>query len=668
MMFQFAYPWLLIVLLAPLLVSRLGRPHRETRTALHVPFLTRLAQISGLEPSSGAVVLSRSRLQSIVLVFVWCSLVLALARPQHVGEPVTKTMPGRDLLIAVDLSGSMEAKDFTDSQGKRVDRVTAVKQVLDNFLSRRQGDRVGLIFFGSAPFLQVPFTEDLDVCRSLLKEAQAKMAGPKTMLGDAIGKAITIFDRSDLKEKVLIVLTDGNDTGSLVPPVKAAEIAHDKGITIHVVGMGDPTTVGEEQLDRETLDQIASKTGGKSYLAINRRELDQAYKEIDALNTRKVETLSHRPIYDLFFWPLLLAIGLTLLFHGWTAIRAVAAERKQLSRTANGEPKAAALAATLPLIGPVAWSTLNIGGLHLQRAEMLWLFVPAVLLIWAIIRRGKAERSWQRFFDANLLSALLISGERRRRIRPVYLLAAFWLLGIIALAGPAWHRETSPFAEEKAALVIALKVTPSMQTNDVQPSRLQRSVHKIHDVLALRTGARTALVAYAGSAHVVMPLTRDAKVIETFAAELAPDVMPKEGQDAAAAFKLAQKQLAESKLAGSILFVTDGISPADAARIKELQRSGGSRPVILGMIDATANAGERDSLKQWAGEMGASLEFVSPDQSDVNAIIKNVERNLAAATDSEGGRRWRDEGYWFIPLLCLMALVWFRPGWVVSWE
>ena len=296
------------------------------------------------------------------------------------------------------------------------------------------------------------------------------------------------------------------------------------------------------------------------------------------------------------------------------------------------------------------------------------LLIPAALLIWAIARRRDVKRLWERLIDPNLLSALLVGGETRRSIGPVHLLAVFWLIAVIALAGPAWRFEPSPFAEEKAALVIALKVTPSMNTNDVQPSRLQRSSHKIHDLLARRPGARTALTAYAGSAHVVMPLTKDAKVIETFAEELAPDIMPKEGEDAVAAYILAQKQLSDSKRTGSILFITDGINKADATRITELRRSERRPPVILGMIDASLNPGLQEDLKQAARAMDAPLVFAAPDQSDVNVIVKKVERNLTSLTDAEGGRRLREEGYWLIPFLCLGALMWFRPGWVVSWE
>ena len=138
----------------------------------------------------------------------------ALARPQIIEPPVTKEIPVRDLVLAVDLSGSMATKDFKNASGQTVDRLTAVKEVLDAFLAKRQGDRVALIFFGSAPFVQVPFTEDLKVCRQLMDEAQVSMAGPQTAFGDAIGLAINLFDRSEAKGDS----PDGCDTASQVPP------------------------------------------------------------------------------------------------------------------------------------------------------------------------------------------------------------------------------------------------------------------------------------------------------------------------------------------------------------------------------------------------------------------------------------------------------------------
>jgi Ca-activated chloride channel family protein len=246
----------------------------------------------------------------------WLSLVTALSRPQWLDDPVVQEKPMRDLLVALDLSGSMETKDFNDGEGGLTDRLDAAKFVLDEFLSRREGDRVGLIFFGSAAFVQVPFTDDIDVVRELLGEARVRMLGPRTVVGDAIGVAIRLFERSEVEERVLIVLTDGNDTGSLVPPQRAAEIAADNDVVIHAVAMGDPEAAGEQALDEEALLAVARATGGTYFRAVDRAGLDSAYEQLDDMNPRQVETRSYRPRHDLFFWPLALMMVLSLLLFG----------------------------------------------------------------------------------------------------------------------------------------------------------------------------------------------------------------------------------------------------------------------------------------------------------------------------------------------------------------
>jgi Ca-activated chloride channel homolog len=209
----------------------------------------------------------------------------------------------------------MQTQDFTDSAGKKVDRLTAVKEVLNEFLRRRQGDRVGLIFFGTAPFVQAPFTEDLAVCRELLDEAQVGMAGPQTALGDAIGLAITLFEHSSAKEKVLIALTDGNDTSSKILPTKAAEIAKEKGIVIHTVAVGDPTAVGEEAFDVETLKKVATTTGGLYSFAADQGRLDEIYQRLDQIETRQAESISYRPRIDIYYLPLAIALLVSFLQH-----------------------------------------------------------------------------------------------------------------------------------------------------------------------------------------------------------------------------------------------------------------------------------------------------------------------------------------------------------------
>jgi len=224
-------------------------------------------------------------------------------------------------MLLVDLSGSMEAEDFTNAAGDKVDRLTAVKEVLDDFLTRREGDRVGLIVFGNAAFVQVPFTQDLDACRMLLEETAVRMAGPKTAFGDAIGLGITLFERSEVEDRVMIALTDGNDTGSKIPPAEAAKIAADNEIQIHVVGVGDPAATGEELLDEEALQAVADTTGGRYFFAQDRDELEEIYDELDRLGTREVEAETYRPRVDLFYWPLAAFLILGLLLGGGLLLR-----------------------------------------------------------------------------------------------------------------------------------------------------------------------------------------------------------------------------------------------------------------------------------------------------------------------------------------------------------
>lgn len=320
-MLTIAHPWLFLLIPLPWLIRSLLPTHHERKAAVRVPFMQRLSRLAGLQPGSGVAVARRPISQWLVLSVTWLLVVFAITRPQWLEEPIIKELPMRDLLVAVDLSGSMEAQDFSDTEGNMVDRLTAVKQVLDAFFARRDGDRVGLILFGSAAFVQVPFTDDLDVVRELLGEAQIRMLGPRTMLGDAMGLAINLFERSEVDERVLIVLTDGNDTGSLVPPERAAEIARDNGVVVHTIAIGDPAAAGEQALDEKTLENIAAITNGGYYHANDRQELEEIYTHLDEINPRQVETQSYRPLTDLYDRPLAIGILITLLYIMYLEVR-----------------------------------------------------------------------------------------------------------------------------------------------------------------------------------------------------------------------------------------------------------------------------------------------------------------------------------------------------------
>jgi Ca-activated chloride channel family protein len=313
--FEFDLPWAFVLLLAPLLVWWLLPAYRERQESVRVPFFEKVAGVTGVEPSRGGVQLRRNVLQGLMAPLVWALIVTALARPQYVEPPIEKLESARDLMLAVDLSGSMDTPDMLDAEGKRIQRLDAVKFVLDDFISRREGDRLAVIVFGNQAFLQAPFTLDHDLVRALLEQTRPRLAGPQTMIGDAIGLTIKTFESSQARDRVLVLLTDGNDSGSKVPPRKAADIAAGENITIHTVAVGDPSSTGESEMDLETLEAIANVTGGTAFRADDREQLEEIYRRIDALAPIDIETVSYRPTRPLYHWPLGAAVVLTLLYH-----------------------------------------------------------------------------------------------------------------------------------------------------------------------------------------------------------------------------------------------------------------------------------------------------------------------------------------------------------------
>lgn len=305
---------------------------------------------------------------------------------------------------------------------------------------------------------------------------------------------------------------------------------------------------------------------------------------------------------------------------------------------------------------------------HFLRPHWLLLLPIAAGLVWAMARRSDVSRRWRGLLAPHLLEVLLVDKQRSQRILPLALLAMLLLLGIVAISGPAWRQQPSPFTQDAAALVIVLKVTPSMLTQDVPPSRLERATHKIRDLLARRPGALAALIAYAGSAHLVMPLTRDADIINTFAAELQPDIMPQDGDDPAAALALAANQLLEAGEQGSILWVGDGLTAEEAAQMAAQPDKVAASLVMLGAVGLDPDSTERRELQQAASTLGARLEFVAPDERDVKAIVAHVRTDFNATVDAEQGTRWQDEGYWLVLPMVLLALFWFRAGWMVKYQ
>ncbi len=315
-MFELSHPWALLLLALPLPMLLLP-PYKESRDSVKVPVFDTLVELSEQRPETGAMILQRNRMQRFLVGFMWLCLVLAASKPQWIGAPIEQQKSGRDLMVAVDLSGSMAATDFTLPGGEVVDRLQAVKYVLGELAGQRGSDRLGLIVFGSAAYLQTPFTDDHDIWERLLLETEIGMAGQSTVFGDAIGLAIKLFRESSSDNQVLIMLTDGNDTGSTVPPVDAAKVAAHDDIRIYTIAIGDPATVGEEALDTETLERVSEVSGGRYFQALDREQLGAAYRAIGELEPELYETISFRPRQSLHWVPVALAISLYLLYFSW---------------------------------------------------------------------------------------------------------------------------------------------------------------------------------------------------------------------------------------------------------------------------------------------------------------------------------------------------------------
>jgi Ca-activated chloride channel family protein len=302
----------MVLLPIPVLIWWLLPPYREETASVRLAFFAEVADAAGMTPAPGALVPRTNVLQKILAPICWMLAVLALARPQFVEPPLEKILPARDLLLALDLSQSMDTRDFRDASGKPIARIEAVRKVVDDFVQRRVGDRIGLIVFGDAPYPQVPFTLDHATVRTMIAEMLPGMAGPRTALGDAIGLAIKMFEKSHAPEKVLVVLTDGNDTASRMPPDRAADIAQQHAIKIHTVAIGDPSATGEDKVDVATLQKIATLTGGRYFFGQDQNQLEQIYATLDRITPSNQKTLTWRPVRELFYYPL--GVALALLF------------------------------------------------------------------------------------------------------------------------------------------------------------------------------------------------------------------------------------------------------------------------------------------------------------------------------------------------------------------
>lgn len=321
-MFEFLWWWMLLFLPLPWLVQRFWRRKSQDHVAeagLFMPFADDLRHISQTQSAP-----QQQGKYQFLLWFAWVFLLLAVARPQWLGEPIDMSRSGRDLMLAIDLSGSMQTQDFAFS-GQRVDRLTATKAIASDFIARREGDRVGLILFGAQAYLQTPLTFDRKTVNQFLSEAVIGLAGKETAIGDAIGLAVKrlqhVKNASDL---VLILLTDGVNTAGALKPEEAVKLAKTIGLRIYTIGIGaDRMAVRSlfgtqmvnpsADLDEAMLQNIADETGGKYFRAKDTQALQQIYSLIDKLEPVARDSKTFRPIRALLVYPLGASLALWLL-------------------------------------------------------------------------------------------------------------------------------------------------------------------------------------------------------------------------------------------------------------------------------------------------------------------------------------------------------------------
>jgi Ca-activated chloride channel family protein len=323
------------------------------------------------------------------------------------------------------------------------------------------------------------------------------------------------------------------------------------------------------------------------------------------------------------------------------------------------------------------------GEFHFLRPAWLLALPAALALAWIVARREDVRSRWRGLIEPQLLDHLVVDPRARWRVRPVYATVAAIIVGAIAAAGPTWKRERPPFVEDKAPLAIAIDLSPTMDAIDVTPTRLERAKLKVRDLLALRAGARTALFAYAGSAHLVLPLTDDAALVRTYLDSLATNLLPPGGKDTGKALRLLDESLAREPVPGTILFLTDGVDPA---AFDAFQRHGGKDQVmVLGIgteQGGPVRTGPESFLEDATGRRvftrldvaglrrlksaGVEVATVTTDDSDVEWVERHVQTHLAQR-QAEAATRWQDEGWWLVLPIGLLAALWFRRGWTIRW-
>lgn len=312
---------------------------------------------------------------------------------------------------------------------------------------------------------------------------------------------------------------------------------------------------------------------------------------------------------------------------------------------------------------------------HFIRPYWFLILIPAYLIFKSLTARDDSTGVWQNIMSAEILSNLTVSGNSENFFSPKKLLWVSFVLMSIVLAGPTWKQQASPFSQDNSALIIALDVSKTMQQSDVQPSRLLRAKQKIIELLALRGDTNTALIAYSGSAHTVMPITNDSEMIRHFLDSLEPKIMPTSGKLPQAVLPLADVLLASTDTPGTLLVIGDGASNDTVNEFSEFFAENDQQLIVWAMGDSTLiDSTDADSaiipmqlaqLDTLASESNGRLVLMTHDKQDISKVNNYIENNLVIVEDES--RPWHDAGYSIVFLLAALFLLWFRKGWTLQW-
>ncbi|HEY4323451.1 MAG TPA: VWA domain-containing protein [Mucilaginibacter sp.] len=311
MQFEIAYKWIFLLAPLPIVIYILFPPLHKRRSGLIAPFFQRAATVSNQRVRKSAWISRKNIFIWITLIVCWLCLLAGASSPRYVGKPAKKTKTVRSFLIATDISFSMATTDWF-ANGRRLSRWGAIKSIMKDFIRDRKSDQVGLVMFGTNAYLQSPFTTDLETVDWLMDQTEVGMAGQMTSIGAAIVYGINVFKQDTIKQKVMLLLTDGIDSGQDILPLDAAQAAKRDSIIIYTIGIGQAKGSGGYSLDEKSLKDIARTTGGQYFNAMNTGQLKEVYTTLDKLHPVVYDEETYKPVVPLYYYPLAAAIILAL--------------------------------------------------------------------------------------------------------------------------------------------------------------------------------------------------------------------------------------------------------------------------------------------------------------------------------------------------------------------